>query len=389
MGRISGSSEMETWDFEREEERGKRPRKRKPWKWIAAAFGGAVLLLALVVGGYMAYMQIQYYRIEDNQMIATENNREEKLKSGTSYTLMTYNIGFGAYSDDYTFFMDTGEMKDGTKTAGRSARGKSKEEVLANTEGSIGLLEGEGPDFIFVQEADEKADRSYGINQMELLKEAFSDYASAFACNFHSAYLFYPFHEPHGSVQAGMLTLGKYRISESVRRQFPVDNSFITKFTDLDRCFMVSRVPLENGKELLLINLHLSAYDEGGKIRAKQLALLNQVFEEERGKGNYVIAGGDFNHDIAGSIESFPTEQKVPGWVFELDDSQLADGYHFVKADNAAEVPTCRGADVPYEKGVTVDGFIGSDGITARAENLDGGFRYSDHNPVKLTFELP
>ncbi len=393
MGRISGSSEMETWDFEREEERGKRPRKRKPWKWIAAAFGGAVLLLALVVGGYMAYMQIQYYRIEDNQMIATENNREEKLKSGTSYTLMTYNIGFGAYSDDYTFFMDTGEMKDGTKTAGRSARGKSKEEVLANTEGSIGLLEGEGPDFIFVQEADEKADRSYGINQMELLKEAFSDYASAFACNFHSAYLFYPFHEPHGSVQAGMLTLGKYRISESVRRQFPVDNSFITKFTDLDRCFMVSRVPLENGKELLLINLHLSAYDEGGKIRAKQLALLNQVFEEERGKGNYVIAGGDFNHDIAGSIESFPTEQKVPGWVFELDDSQLADGYHFVKADNAAEVPTCRGADVPYEKGVTytviVDGFIVSDGITARAENLDGGFRYSDHNPVKLTFELP
>ena len=190
-----------------------------------------------------------------------------------------------------------------------------------------------------------------------------------------------------------MLTLGKYQISESVRRQFPVDNSFITKFTDLDRCFMVSRVPLENGKELLLVNLHLSAYDEGGKIRAKQLALLNQVFEEEREKGNYVIAGGDFNHDIADSIESFPTGQKVPGWVSELDDSQLADGYHFVKADNAAEVPTCRGADIPYEKGVTytviVDGFIVSDGITARAENLDGEFRYSDHNPVKLTFVLP
>ncbi len=367
--------------------------KKKVWKRVGIFFGGVLLVLILLVGGYVAYMQFQYYRIEDNQVIVTENNREETLGSGTSYTLMTYNIGFGAYSDDYTFFMDTGEMKDGTKTAGTSARGKSREEVLANTEGSIGLLEGEDPDFIFVQEADEKADRSYGINQVELLKETFSDYASAFACNFHSAYLFYPFHEPHGAVRAGMLTLGKYQISESVRRQFPVDNSFITKFTDLDRCFMVSRVPLENGKELLLVNLHLSAYDEGGKIRAKQLALLNQVFEEEREKGNYVIAGGDFNHDIADSIESFPTGQKVPGWVFELDDSQLADGYHFVKADNAAEVPTCRGADIPYEKGVTytviVDGFIVSDGITARAENLDGGFRYSDHNPVKLTFVLP
>ncbi|MCI8505706.1 MAG: endonuclease [Lachnospiraceae bacterium] len=338
-------------------------------------------------------MQVQYYRIEDNQVIVTENNKEELIKSGTPYTLMTYNIGFGAYSDDYTFFMDTGEMKDGRKTAGASARAKSKEEALANTEGSIGLLKEEAPDFIFVQEADEKATRSYGINQVELLKEAFSEYASAFACNFHSAYLFYPFHEPHGSVQAGMLTFGKYRISESIRRQFPVDNSFITKFTDLDRCFMVSRVPMENGKELLLVNVHLSAYDEGGKIRAKQLALLNQVLTEEKEKGNYVIVGGDFNHDIAGSIESFPTEQKIPGWVFELKDSQLAEGYHFVRAENAGETPTCRGADIPYEKGITytviVDGFIVSDGIKVRAENLDGEFRYSDHNPVKLTFELP
>lgn len=355
--------------------------------------GGLLLFLALLAGGYVVYMQVQYYRIEDNQVIATENNREERIKSGRAYTLMTYNIGFGAYSDDYTFFMDTGEMKDGTKTAGTSARAKSKEEALTNTEGSVGLLKAENPDFIFVQEADEKATRSYGINQVELLKEAFPGYASAFACNFHSAYLFFPFHEPHGSVQAGMLTFGKYRISESIRRQFPVDNSFITKFTDLDRCFMVSRVPLENGKELLLINLHLSAYDEGGKIRAEQLALLNQVFEEEREKGNYVIAGGDFNHDIADSVESFPSEQKVPGWVFQLDDPQLAEGYHFVKAENAAETPTCRGADIPYEKGVTytviVDGFIVSDGIKARAENVDGEFRYSDHNPVKLTFELP
>lgn len=371
----------------------KKSGKRKLWKRIGIGIGGVLLLLVLLAGGYVLYMQLQYYRIEDGQVIVTENNREEKIQAGTPYTLMTYNIGFGAYSGDYTFFMDTGEMKDGTKTAGKFSRAKSKEEAMANTEGSIGLLRAEDADFIFVQEADEKATRSYGINQVELVKEAFPEYASAFACNFHSAYLLYPFHEPHGSVRAGMLTLGKYQISESIRRQFPVDDSFITKFTDLDRCFLVSRVPLENGKELLLINLHLSAYDEGGKIRAEQLALLNQVFEEERENGNYVIAGGDFNHDIADSVESFPSEQKIPGWVFQIDDSQLAEGYHFVKAENAAETPTCRGADIPYEKGVTytviVDGFIVSDGITARAENVDGEFRYSDHNPVKLTFELP
>ena len=46
----------------------------------------------------------------------------------------------------------------------------------------------------------------------------------------------------------------------------------------------------------MLINLHMSAYDEGGTIRAKQLEMLNAVLSEERAAGNYVIAGGDFNH---------------------------------------------------------------------------------------------
>ena len=351
------------------------------------------VLLVLVVGGYVAYMQLQYYRIQDHVEIMTENNREGSLSSGTEYTLMTYNIGFGAYSSDYSFFMDTGEMLDGTKTTGKHSRALSKEAETANTEGSIDLLKEGNADFLFVQEVDEEATRSYKVNQRQLLTEALEGYGSAFACNFHSAYLFYPFLEPHGAVQAGMMTFSKYGISENIRRQFPVDNSFITKFTDLDRCFLVSRVPMENGKELVLINVHLSAYDKGGKIRAQQLSLLNQVLEEEREKGNYVIAGGDFNHDIAGSIDTFPSEQKIPGWVYQLDEADLAEGYHFAVAENALEVPTCRGADIPYEKDVTytviVDGFIVSDGITASAENIDAGFLYSDHNPVKLTFVLP
>ncbi|QNM04640.1 endonuclease/exonuclease/phosphatase family protein [Qiania dongpingensis] len=364
----------------------------KTWKIIAKVFGILLLLLAVAAGGYVAYMQFQYYRIEDNQEIDTENNRAEKLRTGVPYTIMTYNIGFGAYSQDYSFFMDTGEMLDGTKTTGKSSRAESREEAMTNTEGSIGLLKQGNTDFMFVQEVDEKATRSYQIDQVQMLRDAFPEYGSAFACNFHSAYLFYPLLEPHGAVKAGMLTFSKYQIAENTRKQFPVDNSFFTKFTDLDRCFMISRIPLEDGRELLLIQVHLSAYDKGGKIRTKQLETLNQVLKEEREKGNYVIVGGDFNHDIAGSIDTFPTEQKIPEWVYQLDDSQLAEGYHFVVADNAGEVPSCRGADIPYERGVTytaiVDGFIVSDGVLAAAENLDAQFSFSDHNPVKMTFTL-
>lgn len=353
---------------------------------------GTAILLFAVAAGYVIYMQMQYYRIADFTELETQNPRREQIKTGIPYRIMTYNIGFGAYSSDYSFFMDTGEMKDGTKTTGRHARALSEKEAVENTEGSLEIMNKQETDFLFVQEVDEKATRSYQVNQREMLEEGLSDYASVFAKNFHSAYLFYPFLEPHGSVEAGMLTFSKYQISENVRRQFPVSDAFITKFTDLDRCFLVSRLPVEKEKELVLIQIHLSAYDEGGKIRAEQLSLLNEVLKEEREKGNYVVAGGDFNHDIADSIESFPSEQKTPEWVYQLHDKDLAEGFHFVKADNAAEVPTCRGADIPYEKGVTytviVDGFIVSDNIEASAENIDEDFLYSDHNPVVMEFVL-
>lgn len=349
-------------------------------------------ILLVAVAAYVIYMQCQYYRIEDNLSIETENNQEEVVQAGTEYKIMTYNIGFGAYSQDYSFFMDTGEMKDGTQTRGHYGKGMSAEDVEKNTSGCIERVKEQNPDFVFLQEVDVKADRSYEINQRDEILNSLPEYGSVFANNFHSAYLPVPPWDPHGAVNAGMLTLSKYHIDSNVRRQFPVSDAFITKFTDLDRCFVVSRCPVSNGKELVLINVHLSAYDEGGKIRAKQLELLNQVLAQEGEKGNYIIVGGDFNHDIADTIEAFPSEQKIPPWVFQLSDESLAEGFHFVKAENCMQVPTCRGADIPYEKGVdytvVVDGFIVSDNVKASAQNIDGEFLYSDHNPVVLTFSV-
>ncbi len=355
---------------------------------IVVCVAGAALVVVL---GYVGYMLAQYYRIEDHTVLEVVNNQSNVIEPGTPYTLMTYNIGFGAYSDDYTFFMDVGEMKDGTATRGTSARAFSEDAVRENVGGSIRLMQEADCDFYFLQEVDVKATRSYHVNQKELVLAAFPGHASVFANNFHSAYLFYPFTEPHGAVESGMLTLSQYAVAESVRRQFPVTDALITKFTDLDRCFSMTRFVVGE-KELVLIQLHMSAYDEGGRIRAEQLRVLNEVLKEEYDKGNYVIAGGDFNHDIAGTIAAFPSEQSQPSWIFELDNDSLADGFSFVRAENADEAATCRGADIPYEKGVTyvatVDGFLVSDNVEAAAINIDNEFRYSDHNPVVLTFVL-
>ena len=347
----------------------------------------------ICIAGYIIYMQMNYYRIEDHTALETGNNQEQILKPGETYTAVTCNIGFGAYGPDYSFFMDTGEMEDGTRTAGKYGRAISKESVETNMEKAAEALEKLNADFMLLQEVDVDADRSYHINQKETLMKRFGDYGNVFANNFHSAYLFYPFSDPHGAVEAGLLNFSRYEIAEAERRSYPVDNSFVTKFTDLDRCFSVMRLPVEGGKQLVLVNNHMSAYDEGGLIRAQQLELLNSVMEEEYEAGNYVIVGGDFNHALGEAVaEGFPSKQKFPAWVSILTQEEMAEGIRIVQAENELEVPTCRGADIPYTKGVNfttvVDGFLVSDNVKAAAENVDTDFGYSDHNPVLLRFEL-
>lgn len=352
----------------------------------------AVIILLLLVGGYVIYLQANYHRIADFTPVETNGNKDASLASGELYSAVTYNIGFGAYEPEYTFFMDTGIMKDGTKTAGKYSRGFSKENTIKNTEGAVSVMKELDSDFYIIEEVDKKATRSYDVDQYEMIAQKFNDYANVYTSAFHSVYLFYPLTSPHGYVESGIVTLSKYKITENIRRQFPVDTSFINKFFDLDRCFTVSRIPVDNGRELVLISLHMSAYDKGGEMRKKQLAMLNSVFEEEYEKGNYVIAGGDWNHDIAGTVNTFKSEQQTPEWVYQLDDSQLADGFSFIIPENVTEVPSCRGADIVYEKGVdytvTVDGFVVSDNVEASSEVIDTEFAYSDHQPVKLTFKL-
>lgn len=364
---------------------------------LAAVVGG----LTLLVGGYVTYVATQYYRIADRQNLSVQKGAEQKVQVGEEYTVMTYNLGFGAYSPEYSFFMDTGVMKDGSEVVGKYAKGMSRADVQKNVDGQIGVMQRADADFYFCQETDEDADRSYHIDMLGSITKAMTGYGFTYAENFHTAMLFYPFSDPIGQSNSGLLTLSRYRTDSAVRRSFPVTDDFIDKLFDLDRCFSVHYLPVEGSEHsLVLINLHMSAYDKGGTIRAKQLTMLNEVLAEERAKGNYVIAGGDFNHCLIAdafpsdeeALDYFPSGQKTPDWVKNsvLHEKELAEGYSIVAPMNES---TCRGADIPYEKGVNystvIDGFLLSDNVEAvRTETIDTQYAYSDHNPVSLQFKL-
>ncbi|WP_333589020.1 endonuclease/exonuclease/phosphatase family protein [Lactobacillus acetotolerans] len=350
-----------------------------------------ILIVALLL--YFWYMQAHYYRIPDHKKLPVGNNPRDELVLGKKYTATTYNIGFGAYNHNFDFFMDAGELKNGKKIRGHRGTAFSKQAVLDSTHGVMNTMDKENPDFMFFQEIDTNSTRSKHVNQVQMLENHFPNYGHVFANNFHSAFLAWPPFDPHGSVQSGLLSLSRYHINHAVRRKYPVTKALISKFTDLDRCFAMMILPVKNGKKLILINSHMSAYDKGGKMRKAQMKLLDSVIEKEYKMGNYVIVAGDYNHALGKDMMThFSHKEKIPSWVSVLDQKMLAKHFTMVKAVNREKIPTVRATDMKYDPKVNYmticDGYFVSDNIKAKATNINTDFKYADHNPVRLEFEL-
>ncbi len=352
--------------------------KRKKCIIALCIFLAAVVL---VVGSYLLYVVLSYYRVEDNLKLTVSGEATATVPSNESLTLMTYNIGFGAYSDDYSFFMDGGE----------SSRAKSKQSVIDNTNGALSALKSQNPDFLVLQEVDIEGTRSYDVDQTAIFSQTFADFDRVFAQNYDSPYFLYPFSEPIGANKSGIMTVSRYGIESSIRRSLPIESSF-NKYLDLDRAYSVSVIPCDNGKDLILYNVHLSAYTSDGKISAEQLKMLSADMKAQYDNGNYIIAAGDFNKDLLGdSGQYFKRSDGEFNWAKPFETELLPQGIAVYSGTNA---PTCRNADSAFKGDgsdfvLSVDGVLVSDSIEVLlCETVDTGFKYSDHNPVKLEFRL-
>ncbi len=340
-----------------------------------------IALILIIIVAYFAYLLLQYSRIEDNLALNITQNTTGDISVGSDYSITTWNLGFGAYSADYSFFLD----------GGTESRAFSEEAVVENISGAIEQLRALDSDLLLLQEVDTDSTRSYHVNEREMLESAFSEKNAVFAVNYHSAYLMYPFLEPHGKSNSGILTLSDFTIESSVRRSLPIETS-LSKFLDLDRCYTVNRIPTDNGKTLCLYNLHLSAYTSDGVVVNEQLEMLLSDMRSEYEAGNYVIGGGDFNKDLLGnSAEVFGVSGENYTWAQPIPDGILGSGIELAVAENP--VPSCRNADSAYQPGesfvITVDGFLVSDNVEIRSiETVDAAFAHSDHNPVTMTFAL-
>lgn len=337
-----------------------------------------VVLLAVV--GLFTWLTITEFRPEAQEPVEIVNDTGKALDK-TGFSVLSWNVGYCGLGEESDFFMDGGKM----------VRPESEDWVTKNFAGVRGFLSGRDPDFTLLQEVDSGSKRSYGLDQVSALREKLNQ-SSAYALNFSCNYVPYPL-PTIGRVRSGLLSFSRYGVTEAQRVSLPCPFSWPVSMANLKRCLLVTRVPLASSdKELVIVNLHLEAYDDGeGKL--EQSRQLREFLAAEYEKGNYVVAGGDWNQIFPRSEETWPNTHKelwTPGY---LDEAELAEGWRYVWDDS---VPTCRLLNQPYDPADTentqyyvIDGFLVSPNLNVDSvETLDEGFSYSDHNPVLLQLSL-
>lgn len=341
---------------------------------------GAVLLLA---AGLILWLSVCEFKPADVTDVKVESNSQVGEFSpflDQELTVISWNIGYAGLGKDSDFFMDGGENVSSADqdTVTASLLGIYKQLYTGDNQAGIYML----------QEVDKNSARTYGMDESDCL----GIYNSTYALNYSCPFVPYPL-PPIGRVNSGLLTTTMYDIDSSERISLPCPFDWPVSTANLKRCLLVSYLPIEgSSNKLVIVNLHLEAYDDGeGKIA--QTKQLREFIQSEYEKGNYVIAGGDFNQVFPGGIEKYPNEHPElwePGIITE---DIMPEGWSLAYD---LETPSCRLLNQPYDpedientQYYVIDGFIISPNVELiSVETLDAGFEFADHNPVQLKVKL-
>jgi Metal-dependent hydrolase len=357
--------------------------KSKVFKTVAVSVGALLAGAVVFVVGFLTFASVTTLKVQNTEAMKISGHSFQKVSQNREIRIVTWNIGYGALDEKQDCYFD----------GGKGVTGESSEAVQANINAIKSNIQELDPDIFCLQEIDRDSKRSYYIDELASFEEAFKGdtYQNSFACNFKTGFVPVPLYNPTGRVEAGIATFSKYHLSSSTRVQLPIPFQWPVSLVNLKRCLLITRSPVMfSDKELVTVNLHLEAYDDG-EGKARQLKQLMDIMQEEYKKGNYVVACGDFNQAFSNAdLSKYP---QIDEWVCPVIDVDEYSDFTFRMDDR---VPTCRSLSKPYydsdkttHQYYMLDGFILSNNITVNSlETVDLGFKNSDHNPVIMSVTL-
>lgn len=358
---------------------------KKTGKIIAAVIGIVIGIVIALFLALVAVLTLTEYQPADVEKLEIFGGAKQTLQAGDTIDVISWNIGFGALGANADFFMDGGTM----------VKPSTEEQVRENIAAVCDFLAEESADIVMLQEVDEKSTHSYYMDERTMIADGLADagfaYENSLAYNYKTLFVPYPI-PPIGREQAGQVTFCAYPVADASRIALPCPFSYPIRLANLKRCLLVSRIPVgDSGKELVVVNLHLEAYDDGEGKEA-QTNMLAEFLKNEAEKGNYVIAGGDFNQTLdTVDLSEYPVQGEGL-WEPGVIDTGAFDGLQCLMDET---LPSCRSLDRVYEESdldfqyYVLDGYLLSENLTVEQfETADLGFQHSDHNPVRLRVTL-
>ncbi|MCD4682700.1 MAG: endonuclease/exonuclease/phosphatase family protein [Bacteroidales bacterium] len=339
----------------------------------------AGILLIYILGVFL-YALLSEFKPPQVEEIIVEHTGKKIIHFDQELHFLTWNIGYGGLGKEMDFFYEGGSMV-------RPVESLSKNYLQGISDM---LIKQDSIDIILLQEIDFDSKRSYFVDQSQLISTVLPDYNETSGVNYFSKYVPVPFLNPMGKVKSGLVTYSKYEPYEAIRMATPGKYSLPKRLFMLRRCFLITRYHVDNSKELILINLHNSAFEDADEMRKEELNLLKQLIINEYEKGNYVIAGGDWNQnppdmELRTIKKKYNTRSVWPvekdflpkDWIWAFD----------------ASIPTNRDVHEPFNlKSTTctvLDYFVTSPNIQViSTKAVDLGFEFSDHQPVIIQLKL-
>lgn len=342
---------------------------------ISGIFLGIVALAFLSFLGIMSAMD---YRPEPVEFVSISGTAQPFPDSARSFSFLSWNIGYAGLGKESDFFFD----------GGKGVR-QTREITEKNARGIYDFLQAnDSIDFMMLQEVDQDSKRTYYMDESAEISGLFPDRISSFALNYNCAFVPQPLGNPYGRCVAGLQSLSAYSPFSARRIALAADASWPVGLFMLDRCLLEWKYKLPGDRQLVVYNLHLSAYDDG-TVKQQQMDTLKKYITAEYARGNYVVVGGDWNQyppgytvpvmkqkDAIAQI-GVPADFPEPGWHWGVD----------------RDTPSNRKLETPYDPEKTdrivIDYFLTSPNIRIdRVKTVDLGFAYSDHQPVLMQVTL-
>lgn len=288
--------------------------------------------------------------------------------------LMVWNIGYSGLGEGSDFQADGGQM----------LRPPGREAVEKNLAGIQAVLREEVPDIVLMQELAAPGFLTHNVDILSGVQDALPGYGMVFSSDIRTRLLPGPL-----SLRHGLGTFTKVAAEPAKLVRLTEEPGPIMGF--LQRRYHVQVTELDvSGAPWVILNVHLSAFDEGAGTRMQQVREVLDLAQSHYQQGKGVVLGGDWNMRLAATDFPYESDEGALFWVHDFPREALRPGWQIV-IDPA--IPTTRTNEQPYKRGINyttiIDGFIVSPNVTVEdVRGLDLGFAITDHQPVVARFSL-